>query len=134
MPFVVYSLLRLAIFVGALGVLAYAGMRGWLLVIVAALAAFFISYLALRRPRERAAVYLADRAEQRKSSGERFSREIEDDAAREDAAADAVRASDEGTALEREAKSEQDPESELEHPGAGEHTDESGTRRPGEDR
>ncbi|MDF2848710.1 MAG: hypothetical protein K0R97_2692, partial [Oerskovia sp.] len=44
----------------------------------------------LRGPRERAAQYLADRAARRKATGEQFSREIEDDAAFEDAAVEAA--------------------------------------------
>jgi hypothetical protein len=48
-----------------------------------------LSYLTLRKPREAASRYLAERAEHRARTGERFSREIEDDAAAEDAAVDA---------------------------------------------
>lgn len=86
-----YSLLRLGIFAVVLVILALAGMGSWLLVVVAALAAFFISYLTLNGPRTRAAEYLATRAEHRRSTGERFSRDIEDEAALEDAADDAAR-------------------------------------------
>ncbi|MDF9874868.1 DUF4229 domain-containing protein [Cellulosimicrobium cellulans] len=90
MPVVVYSVLRLLLFAAALGVLWFAGLRGWLLVLVAAVVALMLSYLTLRKPREAASRYLAARAEHRARTGERFSREIEDDAAAEDAALDAA--------------------------------------------
>ncbi|MFB8227182.1 DUF4229 domain-containing protein [Cellulosimicrobium sp. NPDC055967] len=89
MPVVIYSVLRLLLFAAALGVLWFAGLRGWLLVLVAAVVALMLSYLTLRKPREAASRYLAERAEHRARTGERFSREIEDDAAAEDAALDA---------------------------------------------
>lgn len=89
-PVVVYSVLRLLLFAVALGALWFAGMRGWLLVLVAAVVALMLSYLTLNRPREAAARYLASRAEHKARTGERFSREIEDDAAAEDAALDAT--------------------------------------------
>ncbi len=85
----IYSVLRLLLFAVALGVLWFAGLRGWLLVLVAAVVALMLSYLTLRKPREAASRYLAERAEHRARTGERFSREIEDDAAAEDAALDA---------------------------------------------
>lgn len=85
----IYSVLRLLLFAVALGVLWFAGLRGWLLVLVAAVVALMLSYLTLRTPREAASRYLAERAEHRARTGERFSREIEDDAAAEDAALDA---------------------------------------------
>jgi hypothetical protein len=89
-PVLVYSVLRLLLFAAALGALWLAGMRGWLLVLVAAVVALMLSYLTLNRPREAASRYLAERAERRARTGERFSREIEDDAAVEDAAVDAA--------------------------------------------
>ncbi|MFE6234151.1 DUF4229 domain-containing protein [Cellulosimicrobium sp. NPDC057862] len=98
MPVVVYSVLRLLLFAAALGVLWFAGLRGWLLVLVAAVVALMLSYLTLRRPREAASRYLAARAEHRARTGERFSREIEDDAAAEDAALDAALDREEGAA------------------------------------
>ncbi|WP_336721510.1 DUF4229 domain-containing protein [Cellulosimicrobium cellulans] len=101
MPVVVYSVLRLLLFAAALGVLWFAGLRGWLLVLVAAVVALMLSYLTLRKPREAASRYLAARAEHRARTGERFSREIEDDAAAEDAALDAAA---EDAALDREEK------------------------------
>jgi hypothetical protein len=89
-PVVVYSVLRLLLFGAALGVLWLAGLRGWLLVLLAAVLALMLSYLTLRGPREAASRFLAERAEHRARTGERFSREIEDDAAAEDAALDAA--------------------------------------------
>ncbi|MCR1982673.1 DUF4229 domain-containing protein [Cellulosimicrobium cellulans] len=89
MPVVVYSVLRLLLLAVALGALWFAGLRGWLLVLVAAVVALMLSYLTLSKPREAASRYLAARAEHRARTGERFSREIEDDAAAEDAEADA---------------------------------------------
>jgi len=89
-PVVVYSVLRLLLLAVALGALWLAGMRGWLLVLVAAVVALMLSYLTLNKPREAASRYLAARSEHRARTGERFSREIEDDAAVEDAAVDAA--------------------------------------------
>ena len=60
-----YSLLRLVIFVVTVGVLYAVGMGGWLVVLVAAIIAAGVSYLALAKPRESAALYLQDRAERR---------------------------------------------------------------------
>ncbi|WP_029252109.1 DUF4229 domain-containing protein [Paraoerskovia marina] len=137
MPFVVYSLLRLAVFAGVLVALYAVGMRDWLLIVVAALAAFFVSYLALNGPRTRASEYLAARSEHRRATGEKFSREIEDEAAYEDAADDAARGLDRrggGAELEGETEPEKDAEGELEHPGPGEHADEAGSGRTGQDR
>lgn len=90
MPVVVYSVLRVLLFVVALLVLWFAGLRDWLLVLVAAAVALMLSYLTLRGPREAASRWLAGRAEHRARTGERFSREIEDDAAAEDAAYEAA--------------------------------------------
>ncbi|WP_086149004.1 DUF4229 domain-containing protein [Cellulosimicrobium sp. KWT-B] len=117
MPVVVYSVLRLLLFAVALGALWFAGLRGWLLVLVAAAVALMLSYLTLSKPREAASRYLAARAEHRARTGERFSREIEDDAAAEDAAVDdaaaaagsADPAAADGTSrLEAEAEAEAD--------------------------
>lgn len=83
-----YTLWRILLFVAALGAGYVVGLRGWLLVVVAAVVALAVSYLTLRKPRDAAALWLAERAERRKATGKRFSREIEDDAAYEDAAVD----------------------------------------------
>ena len=87
MPLVVYSALRLGLFALALVVLAWAGMGGWLLVVVAALAAWAASYAVLGRWRDDAALWLARRAEAR-GTGPRISADIDADAAAEDAEAD----------------------------------------------
>ncbi|QDW64557.1 DUF4229 domain-containing protein [Oerskovia sp. KBS0722] len=88
---VIYSALRLAIFAVLFVVLYALNLGHWVVcAVIAAVLAFLVSYLALRGPRERAAQYLADRAARRKATGEQFSREIEDDAAFEDAAVEAA--------------------------------------------
>lgn len=83
-----YTLWRVLLFVALLGVGYLVGLRSWLLVVVAAVVALAVSYLTLRGPRDAAAAWLAERAERRKATGERFSRKIEDDAAYEDAVVD----------------------------------------------
>ncbi|WP_123815825.1 DUF4229 domain-containing protein [Myceligenerans xiligouense] len=65
MPLVIYTVLRLALFGGALGLLYLAGLRSWLLVGVAAVAAFALSYVLLSVPRDAAARWLADRRARR---------------------------------------------------------------------
>jgi hypothetical protein len=83
---VTYTVLRLALFAGAFGLLYLAGLRSWLLVGVAALAALALSYVLLNRPRDAAATWLADRRERRRT---RRGRSIaDDDAAHEDAIVD----------------------------------------------
>lgn len=113
MPLLTYSLLRLALLLGALGVLAWAGMGGWLLVVVAALVAWAISYVLLAGPRDAAARWLADRAERRRASGVRVSAAVDADAAAEDDEAAAALTS------QRQAEPEQHPVAELERPGPG---------------
>ncbi|WP_166845475.1 DUF4229 domain-containing protein [Isoptericola sp. BMS4] len=84
MPLVLYTLWRILIFVAAL-VLGYlAGLGSWLLVLVAAVVAFAVSYLALRGPRDAASLWLAERAERRRAG--RGARDV--DAEFEDAAVD----------------------------------------------
>ncbi|WP_460705125.1 DUF4229 domain-containing protein [Myceligenerans halotolerans] len=86
MPLVIYTMLRLALFAGALGLLHLAGLRSWLLVGVAAVAAFALSYVLLGGPRDAAARWLADRRERR---GTRTGASAADaDAAHEDAVVD----------------------------------------------
>jgi hypothetical protein len=84
-PLVLYTLWRILLFVAALGLGYAAGLRSWLLVLVAAVVAFAVSYLALRGPRDSASRWLAERAERRKDApgGARDA-----DAAFEDAAVD----------------------------------------------
>lgn len=84
-PLVIYTVLRLALFGGALGLLYLAGMRGWLLGGVAAVAAFALSYVLLARPRDAAARWVEERSRRRRASSP-----ADDDAAHEDAAVDAA--------------------------------------------
>ncbi|GAB4084489.1 hypothetical protein GCM10028784_11190 [Myceligenerans cantabricum] len=86
MPFVTYTVLRLALFGGALALLYAAGMRSWLLVAVAALVAFALSYVLLSRPRDDAARWLAERRGRRRAG--RGGSVADDDAAHEDAVVD----------------------------------------------
>lgn len=85
---VTYSLVRLGLFAVALLVLWWAGMGGWLLVLVAALVAGVLSYVLLGRQRTAAATWIADRRAARRP---RFGAGPEADAAAEDAADDARR-------------------------------------------
>ncbi|MGY4645463.1 DUF4229 domain-containing protein [Cellulomonas sp. URHB0016] len=99
MPLVTYSVLRLALFAVCLGLLWWAGMRSWLVVVVAALVAWGLSYVLLRGPRDAAARQLADRAERRRALAgrERFGGRAQEDADLEDAVDEASR-QDGGTA------------------------------------
>jgi len=63
-----YTVWRILLFVAALGAGYLLGLRSWLLVLVAAVVAFAVSYLALAKPREAAAVWLAEK-EQRRRDG-----------------------------------------------------------------
>lgn len=88
-----YTLLRLAFLAGALGALYVMGMRGWLLVLVAAVVAFTLSYLLLRGPRDAAARWLAERGARARAGDPEargFSRDAVADADVEDAAVDAT--------------------------------------------
>ncbi|WP_344098832.1 DUF4229 domain-containing protein [Myceligenerans crystallogenes] len=85
MPLVIYTVLRLALFAGAVGLLYVAGLRSWLLVGVGALVAFALSYVLLARPRDAAARWLAERRDRRRTSA---STTAAADAAHEDAAVD----------------------------------------------
>lgn len=87
MPIVTYSLLRLGLFAAALLALWFAGMGGWLLVLVAAVVAWALSYVFLGRQRTAAAVWIAERRGAAPTRP-RFSRGVEADAAAEDAEAD----------------------------------------------
>ncbi|MBE1878618.1 DUF4229 domain-containing protein [Myceligenerans pegani] len=86
MPFLIYTVLRLALFAGSLGLLYLAGLRSWLLVGVAAVAAFALSYVLLHGPRDAAAAWLADRRERRRAGT--GGSVAEADAAHEDAVVD----------------------------------------------
>lgn len=125
MALVVYSLLRLALLVAALAVGWAVGLRGWLLVVVATVVAWAVSYLALHRQRTAAALWLAERAERRRRGARRISAEVDSDALAEDAEADhAGRGPGARPASEArshgEAEPEQDAVGELEGTGARE--------------
>ena len=88
MPFIIYSALRIALIV-VVGVALYlVGMRGWLLGVVAILVALLVSYLALSRQREAAALYVATRRSQRQTSGVQLNERLDRDNADEDEAID----------------------------------------------
>lgn len=92
MPVVTYSLLRLGLFVVCLVGLVLAG-TGWLFgVILAAVFAALLSYLLLKGPRDRAALWLQARSEAR-GDRPRLSRRAAADAEEEDAAVAAAEAS-----------------------------------------
>ena len=93
MPFVVYSVLRLALFGVCLGALWWVGLRSWLVVVAAAFLAWALSYVLLSGPRDAAARQLAERAERRRATGDRtvLGRRAQEDADVEDAADDAAR-------------------------------------------
>lgn len=84
-PFLVYGLLRLGLFL-ALLVLGYVvGLRSWLLVLVALVVAFAVSYLALAKQRDAAATWMAERAQRRKAAK---AERVDEDAAYEDSVVD----------------------------------------------
>ncbi|GAA1716344.1 hypothetical protein GCM10009809_10560 [Isoptericola hypogeus] len=62
-----YTLWRILLFAAALGAGYLLGLRSWLLVLVAAVVAFAVSYLALSRPRDSAARWLAERDARRRA-------------------------------------------------------------------
>ena len=61
-----YTVWRILLFVAALGAGYLLGLRSWLLVLVAAVVAFAVSYLALGGPRDAAARWLAEKVQRRK--------------------------------------------------------------------
>jgi hypothetical protein len=83
----IYTLLRLALFGVAFGLLYAAGMRGWLLPIVAVVVALAVSYLTLSRPRDAATRWMAGRAE-RRAAERAATPKVDADAAHEDAQVD----------------------------------------------
>lgn len=85
MPVIIYSVLRLGLFALALVALGVVGMGGWLLVLVAALVAWAVSYAVLGARRDAAALWIAER---RGAVRPRFGAGVESDAAAEDAAAE----------------------------------------------
>jgi hypothetical protein len=92
-PFVVYSILRLALFGACLGLLWWAGLRTWLVAVVAAFLAWGLSYVLLAGPRDAAARQVAERVERRRAAGDRtvLGKRAQEDADLEDAADEASR-------------------------------------------
>lgn len=86
MPFVVYSLLRLALFGACWFALVWAGLNPFVAVVAAALTAWGLSYVALRGPRDAAARWIAEKDAARKAAVARPGA----DAAAEDALLDAA--------------------------------------------
>ena len=84
--FAKYTLFRLAIFVGTLGLLAWAGASALLALGLAAVISALLSYLLLRPLRDQVAANLAARTERRLARGEALS--AGKDAQIEDAAID----------------------------------------------
>lgn len=86
-----YSLLRLVILAAVLGALYLAGLRSWLLGLVAVAVAGLIAYLALPGARRSAAQSLADRDPARRPGASRTSGSGARDAADEDAEIETTR-------------------------------------------
>ncbi|SNS90855.1 Protein of unknown function [Micrococcales bacterium KH10] len=95
MPFLIYSAWRLLLLFASAAGLYWAGMRGWLLWVVAVFVALLASYALLNSPRTRAAEYLAARRV-RRDSGHRFTPQQEEDFADEDAAIDRETSANDG--------------------------------------
>ena len=70
-PLLKFTVLRFALFVAALVVLALLGARGWLLLLLAAFVSLLLSYVLLRGPREELTASIAARAGQRNGAGRR---------------------------------------------------------------
>ncbi|WP_369370913.1 DUF4229 domain-containing protein [Promicromonospora sp. Populi] len=87
MPLVIYTLLRVALFGAALGLLYLVGLRGWLLPLVAVVVALAVSYLTLRKPRDAATAWMAGRVE-RRAAARAAAPKVDADAAHEDAQVD----------------------------------------------
>ncbi len=91
MPLATYSALRVALLAACFALGYWAGLRTWLLLVVATFAAWGLSYVLLQRPRDAAALYLAERAQQRAAGGRRPAEAEDLDARYEDAVDDAAR-------------------------------------------
>ncbi|HZI98208.1 MAG TPA: DUF4229 domain-containing protein [Actinomycetales bacterium] len=89
-PLLVYTVLRLALFVAVLAVIALIGARGWLLLLLAAVVSLALSYVLLRGPRERLAEQVAERADPSRRRPGRVSKALDDDARAEDEAAEGI--------------------------------------------
>ena len=90
-PFLKYTVLRLGLFVVALGVLAVLGARGWLLLLLAAVASLALSFVLLGRVRDEMTAQLARRGE-KPAPGRpgRLGRRLAEDEAAEDREAGAA--------------------------------------------
>jgi hypothetical protein len=85
-PLLVYSVLRLALFGACWVALLWAGfVNPWVAAVVAALAAWGLSYVALPGPRDAAARWLAEQDARRKEGVPQLSARAQQDAADEDA-------------------------------------------------
>jgi hypothetical protein len=104
-PVVTYSLIRLALFGAALGVLLWVGARGWLVPLVAAVIAFALSYVLFARQRDAAGAWMAERAASRQRRS-RLAQAVEQDEAEEDAIAERLRR---GAGTARPARPADDP-------------------------
>ncbi len=90
MPFLIYSLLRLVLLIGAGAGLYLLGMRGWLLPMLAIIIAAMLSFLLLRSYADATAQYFAQRREKKRRTVDRVDHLISTDADAEDAAVDAA--------------------------------------------
>jgi hypothetical protein len=86
-PLLIYTLLRLALFGAALGLLYLVGLRGWLLPLVAVVVALALSYLTLTKPRDAATRWIASRSDRHAAERAVFPK-VDVDAAHEDAQVD----------------------------------------------
>lgn len=115
-----YSLYRLLVLLGSLGIVYLLGMRGWWWLLISVAVAAAVAYLALPRPRAAAAAALAERAtEQAATRGARGNEGI--DEAAEDAVLDLVpepSADDEPAVRPAppQGEGEREPDHELEAP------------------
>lgn len=83
-PLLVYTVLRLGLFVVVLGVIALFGARGLLLLLLSAVVSLALSYVLLRGPRERLAQQVAERVDPANRRPGRIARSLADDARAED--------------------------------------------------
>jgi hypothetical protein len=89
-PLLVYTAIRLALIAVVWAVLWLLSLTGPLWFVVAVVVALLLSYALFRGPRDRAALYLANRAGRRRELGTRISESIDADADAEDAVIDAA--------------------------------------------
>lgn len=82
-PLLKFTVLRLALFVAALAVLALMGAGGWLLLLLAAVVSLALSYVLLRGPRAELAAAIEQRTARRLSADEQ-AEDADVDAADED--------------------------------------------------